>query len=125
MANCQFKALRENTLNTDSLKETHARQLQVNPFGGPTGHKNIKFEQMKLLPNLTQLVPEREMENIVASSAPDTPEGAKEAVKVQKKIAKKIALKQATKDLFVSKVSCDLVRTFNPANPPKQPSNSK
>jgi len=119
MANCQFKTLRENTLKSDSLKETHARQLQINPYGGPTGQKNIKFEQMKALTNLNQLVPEREIQNIVAASSP---EGAK---KVESKIAKKEQAKEAAKALFKTNVSCDLTRTYNPPTPPEQPSVTK
>lgn len=119
MKNCQFKTLRENTLKSDKLKETHARQLQLNPFGGPSGLKNIKYEQVKSLPSLTNLAPQRVMEKIVEAEESGSP-GKKH--KVESKIAKKEEVKEATKRLFHSKVSCDLQRTYNPPNPIQQPS---
>ena len=122
MANCQFKALRENTLHSDSLKETHARQIQLNPFGGLSGQKNVKFEQLKQLENLDQLVPKRIQQKIVAANTPE-PED-KIAIKEARK-EKKEKIKKVIKELFKTNVSCDLVRTYNPPNIPKQPSTTK
>ncbi len=42
MANCQFIALRENTLKKESFKQTHARQIQMSSYSGPKIIKNIK-----------------------------------------------------------------------------------
>ncbi len=128
MANCQFKTLRENTLKSDKLKETHARQIKINAYGGPSGEKNIKFLQMKPLANLNQLVPERQIQKIIEASKSDASDGSNAPQgkkKTESQIANKEKIKDATKELFKTKVSCDLERTYNPPNPPKQPSITK
>ncbi len=114
MKNCQFKALRENTLISDHLKNTHARELKVNPFGGAAGVKNVKFLQMVGLSNLNNLVPIRQVQNMIK-----TPQKEPEKIVEKKKIDKK--KEQEKKELLNSKASCDLVRTYNPPNPSKQP----
>ncbi len=114
MKNCQFKAIRENTLISDHLKNTHARQFKINPMGGAAGVKNVKFLQMIGLSNLNNLVPIRQIQNIVKSPQ-------KEPKKTEKKKIDKKKEKER-KELLNSKASCDLVRTYNPPNPQKQPS---
>ena len=64
IANCQFKKLRENTLLTNRIKETHARRLPKNPFRRGSDvqivvNKNIKEVDIK------QLVSQRDIKNII------------------------------------------------------------
>ena len=64
ISNCQFKALRENSLLTDNLKETHARKLQSNAYGTKGDQKQILFDQVKLAPSLSLIATQREMKYI-------------------------------------------------------------
>jgi len=110
MKNCQFKALRENTLLGDNLKETHARQINVNPFGMP-GQRIVKFEQMNKLSRLSQLVPIREIKKIVSSDEENEGD-KKQAINVVKE-----ELKEEAKNIFRVKANCDLIKTYNPQTP--------
>lgn len=119
MANCQFKTIRENTLKSDKIKETHARQVQLNPYGGQVGMKNIKFEMLKKLNDLNQIVPARQAQEFTDDNEEEEEEKKKK--KKPKKPSKKKMKDLLQNDGLASEASCDLTQTYNPPKPPQQP----
>jgi len=64
VSNCQFKQMREGSLLTEKLKETHARRLQNDPYMKPGDQKQINFDQVQPVTNLSSLVSQRQMKAI-------------------------------------------------------------
>ena len=68
MANCQFKTLRDNTLTTNNKRETHAREINVTPYGEKPKQKNVKFAQIKKVTHIHQIIPISSLECMLLNS---------------------------------------------------------
>jgi hypothetical protein len=114
MANCQFKTIRENTLKSNSVRETHARKIQLNRMGGKPGIKNIKSAQFKSMPDLSNIAPKRSIQEIEKTDNPEEDsEDSQNKIKKEAKKVKKLKEK-LDKSIIKSNVNCNLEQTYNP-----------